>query len=77
VIEGSSESPSDGLPDVWTQLDRRDNEQTAGADHPIGTFPVSASGEYRFIRLRQTGKNANGSDYLILFALEIFGELLE
>jgi hypothetical protein len=77
VIEGSFEGPSNGAPDVWTQLDHRENDQTTGANHPIATFPVSSSGEYRFIRLRQTGKNARGNDYLILFAFEVFGDLVD
>jgi hypothetical protein len=76
VLEGSSIGPADGPRDVWTELDRRENDASTKADHPIGTFPVSASGAYRFLRLRQTGKNAGGQDWLILFAFEIFGDLI-
>jgi hypothetical protein len=45
--------------------------------HPIGIFTVSQSDKSRFIRLRQTGKNARGDDYLILYAFELFGQLIE
>jgi hypothetical protein len=41
----------------------------------IATFST-ASNFYRFIRLRQTGKNARGDDYLILRAFEVFGCVL-
>jgi hypothetical protein len=74
VLEGSLNA-SDG---PWDELDRHDDDKTMNMEHTIGTFTVTKSGEYRFIRLRQTGKNNGGQyDYLILFAFEIFGELIE
>jgi hypothetical protein len=73
ILEGSL----DGSDDSWDELDRHKDDTTMNRDCTIGTFTVTRSNEYRFIRLRQTGKNHNGNDYMILFAFEIFGELLE
>jgi hypothetical protein len=71
VFEGSNDCSS------WTVLDEQKNNSTTNSSHPIGTFSVLRSSECRFIRVRQTGKNAQGNDYLILFAFEIFGQLIE
>jgi hypothetical protein len=74
VLEGSLNASDDS----WDELDRHDDDTTMNMEHTIGTFPVTRSGEYRFIRLRQTGKNNGGNyDHLILLAFEIFGELIE
>jgi hypothetical protein len=69
VLEGSMDGSK------WTELDQRNNNATTNDEHPIGTFTVSNVYECRFIRLRQTGKNARGDDYFLLFAFEIFGYL--
>jgi hypothetical protein len=61
----------------WSVLNRRENNDEMTSAHPIGTFTVSQSNESRFIRLRQIGKNAAGNDYLILYAFELFGQLIE
>jgi hypothetical protein len=58
-------------------LDRCDNNEEMTSSHPIGTFTVSQSNESRFFRLRQTGKNANGTDQVVLSAFELFGQLNE
>jgi hypothetical protein len=49
------------------------------SDHPIGTFtiPVYQNVDYRFIRLRQTGRVANGTDELVIIGFELFGYLIE
>jgi hypothetical protein len=74
VLEGSLK----GSDDSWEELDRHEGDTTMNMEHTIGTFPVRKSGEYRFIRLQQTGKNKDGNnEYLILFGFEIFGDLLE
>jgi hypothetical protein len=59
----------------WITLDEQKNNSTTNSAHPIGTFAVSHSEECRFVRLRQTGKNAAGKDHLTIFAFEIFGGL--
>jgi hypothetical protein len=70
VFEGSVDGSS------WVCLDEQKGNSTTNSDHPIGTFAVSDRSEWRFLRLHQTGKNAAGSDWLILFAFEIFGQLI-
>jgi hypothetical protein len=70
IFEGSM----DGL--SWSLLDDQKDNSTANSTHPIATFSISQSSAFRFLRLRQTGKNANGNDYLVLVAFEIFGDLI-
>jgi hypothetical protein len=71
VLEGSVDGSS------WVCLAEQKDNATTHSEHPIGTFAVSGSSKYRFLRLRQTGKNYRGDDLLILFAFEIFGQLSE
>jgi hypothetical protein len=71
TFEGSTDGSS------WISLAEEKDNATMNATRPIGTFSVRESGEFRFIRLRQTGKNTCGDDYLLLFAFEIFGQLFE
>jgi hypothetical protein len=71
IVEGSLDGSK------WLVIDRRDNNNEMTSTHPIGTFTVSQSTESRFIRLRQTGKNARGNDYLTIYAFELFGQLME
>jgi hypothetical protein len=68
VVEGSEDGST------WTTLDERQNNNDANSSHPIATFRVERSKEleWRFIRLRQTGK-CNNYDCLILFGFEVFG----
>jgi hypothetical protein len=72
VIEGSIDG------EAWTEIDRRvDNSDLdgAGVSH---LFEVSNNtGIYRFIRLRQTGKNHHDDDFLIISDFEIFGTLFK
>jgi hypothetical protein len=72
VIEGSM----DGKDNSWVVIGTRRDDTQADANHPIGTFTVANSEASRFIRLRQTGHNARGDDFLILFAFEMFGVLI-
>jgi hypothetical protein len=71
VFEGSIDGST------WTELDRHTDDQTMNSNHRIGTFSISNDCEYQFVRLRQTGVNANGYHHLLLFAMEIFGDLIE
>jgi hypothetical protein len=71
TLEGSVDGSS------WFSLDEQKENSTTHSGHPIGTFSVVESAEYRFIRLRQTGKSAHGNDVLELYAFEIFGQLFE
>jgi hypothetical protein len=69
VVEGSN----DGDDGHWISLDSRSGNTDANSGHLITTFNVASSDFYRFIRLRQTGVNANGNHYLILHGFEVFG----
>jgi hypothetical protein len=68
------ESSLDG--ETWTELDRQTNNDDF-RDLNIASFAVSKSGECRFIRLTQTGKNHKGFYQLSIRAFEVFGTLLE
>jgi hypothetical protein len=57
----------------WTQIDRQfDSDLQRHV-----SFPVSDADACRFIRLTQTGKSRAGSHYLAIYALEVYGTLLE
>jgi hypothetical protein len=71
IFEGSMDGST------WTELDRHTDDQTTNSNHPIGTFSISNHSEYQFVRLRQTGVNVNGQHWLILYAMEMFGDLIE
>jgi hypothetical protein len=70
IVEGSE----DGL--SWVPLDERTNNDDADSNHPIATFSVGHRMRCRFIRLRQTGKNARNNDSLILHGFEVFGSVI-
>jgi hypothetical protein len=70
VIEGS-----DNLKD-WEEIDRREGNADLNDRDRCCTFCCdSSSGLYRYIRLRQFGKNHCGSDFLFLGNVEFFGAL--
>jgi hypothetical protein len=72
VVEGSEDGST------WATLDERSGNTDADSDHPIATFTVeSQARRSRFIRLRQTGKCADGTDYLVIQGFELFGRLIE
>jgi hypothetical protein len=71
IFEGSIDGS------IWIELDRHTDDQTTNSNHPIGTCSISNPCECQFVRLRQTGVTACGSHYLILHAMEIFGDLIE
>jgi hypothetical protein len=71
IFEGSMDGSR------WIELDCYTNDQTTNSNHPIGTFSNSRDCECQFVRLRQTGVSASGYHHLVLYALEIFGDLIE
>jgi hypothetical protein len=68
VIEGST----DGV--KWTEVDRQVNSPALRGNRVV-SFEVSGSEVYRFIQVRQIGKNGHGSDCLVVSAFELFGVL--
>jgi hypothetical protein len=71
VIEGSIDGSN------WVEIDRRDNNNELNGKNISRQFAISHPDEFQMIRLRQTGKNHAGHDYLIFCAFEIFGTLLD
>ena len=73
VIEVSNDGSS------WTEIDRRDNNNDLNDKYATANFKISKvpSESFRFFRLKQTGPNHRGYDYLAISSLEIFGTLFE
>ena len=65
--------------EAWEVVDSRENNEELNAPHVTRNFAISAptSGAFRFVRLRQTGENHRGYDYLRICALELFGALYD
>jgi hypothetical protein len=69
VIEGSNDEKN------WVNIDTRDTQELAG-NYLVKHFNCSGGGaseSFRFIRLRQTGKNSTNCDNLMLGNIEFFG----
>jgi hypothetical protein len=61
----------------WEQIDSRSNNEDLNDKGVRRLFSVRSSGEYRYIRLYQTGPNHGNNHFLGLSAFEIFGTLME
>jgi hypothetical protein len=70
VIEGSNDNST------WTVLDKQNTEDLNGPSL-VKTFGCSSESSqfFRFVRLRQTGRNCCGNDHLLLTNIELFGSL--
>ena len=70
AIEGSNDSTN------WEQIDKRFTNSLC-QNYATETFNCSSQKPkfYRYIRLRQTGKNSNFLDYLMISNIEFFGKL--
>jgi hypothetical protein len=71
VIEGSVNGAE------WIILDKQDENNELTAKPVTRTYPLTGNRQLQFIRLRQTGKNHNGSDNLAISFFEVFGSLFE
>lgn len=75
VIEGSNTGGKD-----WKVLDSQNNATCLNGNGVFNTFKIkenlSSDEYYRFLRLRQTGKNFAGNDQLCLNSLEYFGSII-
>jgi hypothetical protein len=69
MIEGSVDGRE------WVELDRRNDCRDLLGTNRSATFSTSKTGYFRQIRLRQTGKESSGYDYLTVGAFELFGSL--
>ena len=72
VIEGSEDGNS------WEILDEEKDCSYLNDQSVHHTFDIKnqSSKEFRFIRMRQTGKNWHNDDYLIFDSLEIYGQYI-
>ena len=61
---------------TWEAVDER-NTQDLNGKYVVKTYECSTRSDrfVRFVRLRQTGKNSFGNDYLMLSEIEFFGNL--
>ena len=62
---------------AWSVVDRRENIAALNGCHVTCNFPINPAPQmsFRFLRVRQTGKNHRAEDYLCLTSLEVFGTL--
>ena len=69
-LEGSNDATT------WTPLDSQDTHDLCGS-HLVKTFDCSRLDPefFRYIRLRQTGKNSTDGDSLVLNEIDFFGHL--
>lgn len=69
VIEGSNDNSN------WTILDKRTNCEDVKGGNQVHTFSMSEQikESYRYIQIRQTGKNWNNDNYLTIDSFEIYG----
>ena len=72
VIEGSSDNSS------WEKLDEQSNCSVTNGKKVVHTFPIANDDckECRYVRIRTTGPNWNGNNYLDLSAFEFHGTLI-
>jgi hypothetical protein len=70
VLEGSNDGKN------WIELDRRTNDAQLNGQLMVVGYDVTNSALCCFIRLRQIDKNHDGTDFLVLSALELFGLIL-
>ena len=61
----------------WEVVDRRELKEYLKGEYVTHNFTISAPplGNFRFVRLRQTGENFGGQNCLDISSLEIFGTL--
>jgi hypothetical protein len=69
AVEGSMNGSN------WTELDHRAERMELSGVNKWATFSTAHRAVVRMIRLRQCGKDSNGSDYLTVGAFELFGTL--
>jgi hypothetical protein len=69
------ETSADG--ETWQEVDRREDNRELNGICFIGIFAVAGSGECRFIRLVNIGRNHCWDDMLLISVWEIFGSLIE
>jgi hypothetical protein len=76
VLEGSNSVGADTIAGfnaaTWTAIDTR-NDATWIPQNTYKNFVVTGALPYQYIRLRQTGTNSNGDNFLCLGEVELYG----
>ncbi|OHT13811.1 hypothetical protein TRFO_15925 [Tritrichomonas foetus] len=70
----SLEGSNDGK--IWKVMDQRDNTEDLNNRNNYYTYKCDDHGIYRYVRLKQTGKNHRGNDFLFLSNIEFFGAFI-
>ncbi|OHS93485.1 hypothetical protein TRFO_40241 [Tritrichomonas foetus] len=70
VIESSTNGES------WVVIDKHENEAGMNAKNALIVFPIEKPLRSNYIRIRQTGANSGGKNYLAFSALELFGTII-
>lgn len=78
LLQWVIEASDDASDDSWEIIDSRDTYDLNGR-FIVKTYECNHKNSkfYRFVRLRQTGKNSGGQDNLMLSEIEFFGRLKE
>ena len=71
VVEGSTDGQN------WDEINRQENVKELAQEGCVRSFPVDSTSEFRFLRIRQTGPNSNGSNAMTLARFEVFGSFIE
>ncbi len=69
VLEGSNDKNN------WTVLREHVGDTALNGKGSTHTWSVSASGSFRYLRVRMTGLNSNKHWYLALSGFEVYGDL--
>lgn len=74
IIEGSNTGEN------WIELDSQSNVYDLDGINMVKTFeiknPTKSNEFFRFLRIRETGKDSYGDNYMLFSALEYFGSLI-
>ena len=72
VIEGSNDNNS------WEILDQEDDSPHLHGGNMVHTFTMNRpnSNEFQYIRMRLTGPNWSGDNYMVVCSFEIYGRLI-
>ena len=71
ILEGSNDLIN------WNILDQKLNNFDLNKKNSIFTFECKSLEYYKYIKLKQVGKNHHGGDYLCLSGIEFFGGIIE
>ena len=68
-LEGSTDDIN------WYIIDEHRMNEALNENVPMCTWTCNMKGPFRYIRITQTGLNANGDNYFMLGAVELFGRI--